>query len=48
MKNISKFSIFSVVNHWVITRSISHIKLLELDGDLVEQGVFEGANLILY
>jgi O-methyltransferase len=48
LQKISKFSMCSAANHWAIIQSISHIKSLELDGDLVECGVFEGGNLILY
>lgn len=45
---ISKFSMCSPANHWAIIQSINHIKSLKLEGDLVECGVLEGGNLILY
>ena len=48
LQKISRFSMCTPANHWAIIQSINHIKSLKLEGDLVECGVFEGGNIILY
>ena len=48
LKKISNFSMCTPANHWAIIQSVQHIKNLNLKGDLVECGVFEGGNLILF
>ena len=35
-------------NHWAIIQSIKHISKNNIEGDLVESGVWKGGNLILF
>ena len=48
IKEIDKFSMCKPPEHWAIVQSINHIKNNNIDGDLVECGVWEGGNIILF
>tara|TARA_A100001015_G_C14809720_1_gene640313 strand:+ start:35 stop:820 length:786 start_codon:yes stop_codon:yes gene_type:complete len=48
VKNIQPYTMCKIANHWAIIQSIKHIKKNNIDGELVECGVFKGGNLILY
>jgi len=48
IKEIDKFSMCKPPEHWAIIQSINHIKNNNIDGDLVECGVWEGGNIILF
>lgn len=48
LKKISNFSMSTPANHWAIIQSIKHIKNLNLKGDFVECGVYQGGNLMLF
>ena len=47
IKEIDRFSMCKPPEHWAIIQSINHIKN-NIDGDLVECGVWEGGNIILF
>ena len=47
IKNISKFSMCSSLNHWALIQSLKHISKCKIDGDIVEAGVYKGGNLML-
>ena len=48
VKKIQPYTMCKVANHWAIIQSLKHIKKNNINGDLVECGVFKGGNLILY
>ena len=48
IKEIDRFSMCKPPEHWAIIQSINHIKNNNIDGDLVECGVWEGGNIILF
>ncbi len=47
LKKIRNFSMCSVPNHWAIFQSMKHISSNNIEGDLVEAGVYKGGNLML-
>lgn len=46
-EKINKISLTSLPNKWSLIQSLKHVKNNNLPGDIVETGVFKGANLIL-
>ncbi len=48
VKKISDLSMTTPANHWAIIQSIKHISLNKIPGDLVECGIFQGGNIILF
>lgn len=48
IKKIDRFSMCKPPEHWAIIQSINHIKKNNIDGDLVECGIWEGGNIILF
>ena len=48
VKKIQPYTMCKVANHWAIIQAIKHIKKNNIDGDLVECGVYKGGNIILY
>jgi O-methyltransferase len=48
IKNISNYSMCTPANHWAIIQSLKHIKKNNIEGDIVECGVWKGGNLILF
>ena len=48
LKEITNFSMSTPANHWAIIQSLKHIKRNNIEGDLVECGVWKGGNLILF
>ena len=46
-EKINKISLTSQPNKWSLLQSLKHVKDNKIDGDIVETGVFKGANLIL-
>ncbi len=47
LKKIDDISLTSYPNRWSLLQSLSHINQNNIDGDIVETGVYKGANLIL-
>ena len=48
LKKINKFTMSTPANHWTIIQSLQHIKKNNIEGDLVECGVYKGGNIILF
>lgn len=48
IKEIDRFSMCKPADHWAIIQSVNHIIKNNIDGDLVECGVWEGGNIILF
>ena len=48
IKEITNLSMSTPANHWAIIQSIKHIKENNIEGELVECGVWKGGNLILF
>ena len=48
IKKIGDYSMSTPTNHWAIIQSIKYIKNENIDGDIIESGVFKGGNLILF
>ena len=48
IKSITNYSMSTPANHWAIIQSIKHLKKNNIQGDLVECGVWRGGNLILF
>ncbi len=48
VKKIQPYTMCKVANHWAIIQSLKHIKKNNIDGELVECGVYKGGNIILY
>ena len=48
VKKIQPFTMCKTANHWAIIQSLKHIKKNNIQGDLVECGVYKGGNIILY
>ena len=46
-KIIDEISLTSQPNKWSLLQSLKHVKDNNVDGDIVETGVFKGANLVL-
>ena len=46
-ENIQDLSLTSLPNKWSLLQSLKHINDNKVDGDIVETGVYRGANLIL-
>ena len=46
IKQISNYSMSTPANHWAIIQSIKHISQNNIEGDIVESGVWKGGNLI--
>lgn len=46
-EKINIISLTSQPNKWSLIQSLKHVKYNNLEGDIVETGVFKGANLIL-
>ena len=46
-ENIQELSLTSLPNKWSLIQSLKHINDNKVDGDIVETGVYRGANLIL-
>jgi|TARA_B110000114_G_C14904883_1_gene322221 hypothetical protein len=44
---INEISLTSMPNRWSLLQSLNHIKDNYIKGDIVETGVFKGANLIM-
>jgi hypothetical protein len=48
LKKINEFTMCAPANHWAIIQSLQHIKKNNIEGDLVECGVYKGGNIILF
>ena len=48
IKQIQPYTMSSAPNHWAIIQSLKHIKKNQIEGELVECGVYKGGNLILF
>ena len=48
IKKIQPYTMCKMANHWAIIQSLKHIKKNNIEGDLVECGVFRGGNIILF
>lgn len=46
-EKINEISLTSLPNRWSLHQSLSYIKENNIEGDIVETGVFKGANLVL-
>ncbi len=44
---LDQISLTSLPNKWCLTQSLKHIKNNNIEGDIVETGVFKGANLVI-
>jgi O-methyltransferase len=47
LKTISEYALSSQVNQWSIIQSLKYIKYKDLDGSIVECGIFKGGTLLL-
>ena len=48
LKKINSYTMCAPANHWAIIQSINFIKENNIEGDLVECGVYKGGNIILF
>ena len=46
-QKVDEISLTSLPNKWCLMQSLNHIKENDIEGDIVETGVYKGANLIL-
>ena len=47
LKNISEYALSSQVNQWSIIQSLKYIKSKNLEGSIVECGIYKGGTLLL-